>query len=111
MRKSFATFTPLGPYIVTADEVANPQNLSNRLWVNDQLKQNANTRDMIVDIPELIELISSVLTLNPGDVIATGTPEGVGPFTTGDSVRISIESIGEMQLNVRQADMRSPRPY
>ncbi|MEE6442672.1 MULTISPECIES: fumarylacetoacetate hydrolase family protein [Pseudomonas] len=111
MRKSFSTFTPLGPYIVTADEIADPQSLGNRLWVNDQLKQDANTRDMIVDIPELIELISSVLTLNPGDVIATGTPEGVGPFVSGDSVRISIESIGEMTLNVREADVRSPRPY
>ncbi|MCY1271274.1 hypothetical protein D9M70_198290 [compost metagenome] len=111
MRKSFSTFTPLGPYIVTVDEIADPQSLGNRLWVNDQLKQDANTRDMIVDIPELIELISSVLTLNPGDVIATGTPEGVGPFVSGDSVRISIESIGEMTLDVREADIRSPRPY
>lgn len=111
MRKSFATFTPLGPYLVTADEVADPQNLSNRLWVNDELKQDANTKDMIVDIPELIELISSVLTLNPGDVIATGTPEGVGPFAPGDRVRIAIESIGEMSLTVIQADVRAPRAY
>lgn len=111
MRKSFATFTPLGPYIVTADEIPDPQNLGNRLWVNGQLKQDANTRDMIVDIPELIELISSVLTLNPGDVIATGTPEGVGPFVPGDSLRMAIDSIGEMTLDVRQAHVRSPRPY
>jgi 2-keto-4-pentenoate hydratase/2-oxohepta-3-ene-1,7-dioic acid hydratase in catechol pathway len=111
MRKSFATFTPLGPYLVTADEVADPQNLHNRLWVNDVLKQDANTRDMIVDIAELIELISSVLTLNPGDVIATGTPEGVGPFAPGDRVRIAIESIGEMALGVSQAPSRSPRGY
>lgn len=111
MRKSFATFTPLGPFLVTADEVPNPQSLSNRLWVNDELKQDANTKDMIVDIPELIELISSVLTLNPGDVIATGTPEGVGPFAPGDRVRIAIESIGEMSLTVTQADARAPRAY
>ncbi|KIY41205.1 hypothetical protein TZ03_08455 [Pseudomonas sp. 10-1B] len=111
MRKSFATFTPLGPYLVTADEVPAPQNLSNRLWVNDVLKQDANTRDMIVDIAELIELISSVLTLNPGDVIATGTPEGVGPFAPGDRVRIAIEMIGEMALDVTQAQSRSPRAY
>lgn len=111
MRKSFATFTPLGPYVVTADEVRDPQNLANRLWVNGELKQDANTRDMIVGIAELIELISSVLTLNPGDVIATGTPEGVGPFAPGDQVRIAIESIGDMALNVVQADTRAPRAY
>lgn len=111
MRKSFATFTPLGPYLVTADEVVDPQNLSNRLWVNDVLKQDANTQDMIVDIAELIELISSVLTLNPGDVIATGTPEGVGPFAPGDRVRIAIESIGDMALEVTQASSRAPRAY
>lgn len=111
MRKSFATFTPLGPYLVTADEVSDPQSLCNRLWVNDELKQDANTRDMIVDIPELIELISSVLTLNPGDVIATGTPEGVGPFAPGDRVKIAIESIGEMSLTVVQADACAPRAY
>ncbi|NBS59692.1 MAG: FAA hydrolase family protein, partial [Betaproteobacteria bacterium] len=73
-RKSFETFTPLGPWIVTADEVADPHALRNQLWVNGASKQDANTRDMIVNIPTLIELISSVMTLNPGDVIASGTP-------------------------------------
>jgi 2-keto-4-pentenoate hydratase/2-oxohepta-3-ene-1,7-dioic acid hydratase in catechol pathway len=110
-RKSFETFTPLGPWIVTADEVADPHALRNQLWVNGQAKQDANTRDMIVNIPALIELISSVMTLNPGDVIASGTPEGVGPIAPGDTVRIGIESVGEMTLPVREAEAFSPRRF
>jgi 2-keto-4-pentenoate hydratase/2-oxohepta-3-ene-1,7-dioic acid hydratase in catechol pathway len=111
MRKSFETFTPVGPWIVTADEVANPQARENRLWVNGQLRQEANTRDMIVGIAELIELISSVLPISPGDIIATGTPEGVGPFGPGDVVKISIDGVGEMALSVREHDAVAPRPY
>lgn len=110
-RKSFETFTPLGPWLVTADEVPDPHNLRNQLWVNGQSKQDANTRDMIVDIPALIELISSVMTLNPGDVIASGTPEGVGPIAPGDKVRIGIESVGEMTLPVLEAAEFSPRRF
>jgi len=111
MRKSFETFTPLGPWIVTADEVPAPQTLSNQLWVNGELKQSANTSEMIVGIAELIELISSVLPLQPGDVIATGTPEGVGPFRPGDKLRIHIERIGSMALSVRECEVRAPRAY
>ena len=111
MRKSFDGFTPLGPFLVTADEVPEPSNLLNRLWVNGEIRQEANTRDMIVDIPELIELISSVLPLSPGDVIATGTPDGVGPFAPGDSVRIAIDQVGDMTLRVVERDVASPRPY
>ncbi len=110
-RKSFETFTPLGPWIVTADEVAEPHALRNQLWVNGVSKQDANTRDMIVNIPTLIELISSVMTLNPGDVIASGTPEGVGPIVPGDSLRIGIESVGEMTLPVVEAAQFSPRRF
>jgi 2-keto-4-pentenoate hydratase/2-oxohepta-3-ene-1,7-dioic acid hydratase in catechol pathway len=110
-RKSFQTFTPLGPWIVTADEVPDPHALRNQLWVNGQPKQDANTRDMIVDIPALIELVSSVMTLNPGDVIASGTPEGVGPIAPGDRVRIGIESVGEMTLPVVEAAEFSPRRF
>ena len=73
-RKSFDTFTPIGPYLVTADEIPDPQALENQLWVNGKLRQSANTRDMTVGVAELIELVSSVMTLNPGDIIATGTP-------------------------------------
>jgi 2-keto-4-pentenoate hydratase/2-oxohepta-3-ene-1,7-dioic acid hydratase in catechol pathway len=111
MRKSFETFTPLGPWIVTADEVPQPGALSNRLWVNGELRQSANTAEMIVGIAELLELVSSVLTLQPGDVVASGTPEGVGPFEPGDEVRIAIENVGEMTLPVREQEILSPRPY
>ena len=111
MRKSFETFTPMGPFIVTADAVADPGALANRLWVNGELRQQANTSEMIVGIAELIELVSSVLPLQPGDVIASGTPEGVGPFAPGDQVRIEIESIGSMTLAVRECEHQAPRPY
>jgi 2-keto-4-pentenoate hydratase/2-oxohepta-3-ene-1,7-dioic acid hydratase in catechol pathway len=111
MRKSFETFTPLGPWIVTADEVGDPNSLKNQLWVNGEIRQSANTGDMIVGIAELVELVSSVLTLEPGDVIASGTPEGVGPFRVGDEVRIEIERVGSMTLPVRECELRAPRPY
>ena len=111
MRKSFETFTPTGPWIVTADEVEDPNNLSNRLWVNDELRQESNTKEMIVGIAELIELISSVVQLEAGDIIATGTPEGVGQLCIGDKVKIEIEQVGSMTLDVAETDIRSPRPY
>jgi 2-keto-4-pentenoate hydratase/2-oxohepta-3-ene-1,7-dioic acid hydratase in catechol pathway len=100
--KSFDTFCPMGPWIATADEV-DPENLSIKCWVNDELRQDANTRDLIFDIPTLIETISAAVTLYPGDVIATGTPAGVGiGFTPprylapGDRVRIEVEGIGTL---------------
>jgi 2-keto-4-pentenoate hydratase/2-oxohepta-3-ene-1,7-dioic acid hydratase in catechol pathway len=111
MRKSFESFTPVGPYIVTADEVPNAGKLRNRLWVNGQIRQEANTEEMIVGIAEMIELVSSVLAIQPGDIIASGTPEGVGPFAPGDEVRIEIEDVGTMSLPVRECDERSPRPF
>ena len=111
MRKSFEGFTPLGPWIVTADEVGDPQALDNRLWVNGELRQQANTGEMIVGVAELIELVSSVLPLQPGDVIASGTPEGVGPFAPGDTLRIAIERVGEMTVQVREREGVSPRAY
>lgn len=111
MRKSFASFTPIGPWVVTADEVPNPGELSNRLMVNGEVRQDANTRDLIVGIEELIELISSVLPLQAGDVIATGTPEGVGPIVAGDRVTIEIEQVGTMTLSVQEAPVVAPRAY
>ena len=101
MRKSYDTFCPIGPWIVTADEVPDPQNLQMQLWINGETRQSANTKDMIVDIRGMIELISRVTTLQPGDVIATGTPEGVGPIVRGDTLRIAIEHVGEMSVPVR----------
>jgi 2-keto-4-pentenoate hydratase/2-oxohepta-3-ene-1,7-dioic acid hydratase in catechol pathway len=111
MRKSFETFTPLGPWIVTADELGDPSSLRNELFVNGERRQNATTADMIVGVQELIELASSVVTLYPGDVIATGTPEGIGPIKPGDEVAIRIERIGEMRLTVGETADVSPFPF
>jgi 2-keto-4-pentenoate hydratase/2-oxohepta-3-ene-1,7-dioic acid hydratase in catechol pathway len=98
--KSFDSFCPMGPWLVTADEV-DASNLSIRCWVNDELRQDANTGDLIFDIPTLIETISAGITLYPGDVIATGTPKGVGVgfdppryLQPGDCIRIAIDGLG-----------------
>ncbi|MED3763161.1 fumarylacetoacetate hydrolase family protein [Ureibacillus sp. FSL K6-8385] len=99
-RKSFDTFTPIGPWIVTGDEIGNPNEVQLKLWVNDELRQNANTRDLIYDCYKFLEAASSVMTLLPGDIVTTGTPEGVGPITEGDTVRIQIERIGEFSVQV-----------
>lgn len=99
-RKSFDSFTPLGPVLVTADEISNPHNLQLKLWVNGKLRQDGNTKDMIWNIPKLIEYASHVMTLYPGDVFSTGTPDGVGPLAPGDEVSIEIERIGRMSVNV-----------
>jgi 2-keto-4-pentenoate hydratase/2-oxohepta-3-ene-1,7-dioic acid hydratase in catechol pathway len=104
--KSFDTFCPMGPWIVTADEI-DVANLRVRAWVNDELRQDANTRDLIFDVPTLIETISAGITLYPGDVIATGTPAGVGIgfkppryLQRGDTVRLEISNIGTLTNTV-----------
>jgi 2-keto-4-pentenoate hydratase/2-oxohepta-3-ene-1,7-dioic acid hydratase in catechol pathway len=102
MRKSYDTFCPVGPAIVTADEVGDPSALDLKLWVNDELRQHANTRDLIVDVPNMVSMASSVTTLYPGDVIASGTPAGVGPIRAGDTVTIEVERVGRMTLSVAQ---------
>jgi 2-keto-4-pentenoate hydratase/2-oxohepta-3-ene-1,7-dioic acid hydratase in catechol pathway len=100
MRKSFDTFTPVGPWITTADEVPDPADIRMRLWVNAQKRQEASTRDLIVDIPRMIEIASSASTLYPGDLIATGTPAGVGPLRAGDEVTIEVDDVGRMKVLV-----------
>jgi len=105
MRKSFDTFCPIGPYIVTADEISDPATLDLQLTVNGVVKQKANTNDLILDIPNMIVMASSVMTLYPGDIIATGTPAGVGPLAAGDEVTISIAQVGSMTLPVVQGDI------
>lgn len=102
LRKSFETFTPIGPAITTADEVPDPSNLQLRLWVNDELRQEANTADLIVGIDELLAQASHVVTLHPGDIYATGTPEGVGPILPGDVIRAEIESVGTLEVAVER---------
>ncbi|MEB3104006.1 fumarylacetoacetate hydrolase family protein [Ferviditalea candida] len=99
-RKSFDTFTPIGPWMVTIDEIGNPNELDLRLWVNNELRQSANTRDLIYDCYKFFEAASAVMTLEPGDILTTGTPEGVGPITKGDRVRIQIDGIGEFSVSV-----------
>lgn len=100
MRKSFDTFTPMGPWIVTADEIGAPDELDIVLTVNGEVRQSANTRDLLLDIPGMIEMASSAMTLHAGDVIATGTPAGVGPIEPGDVVEIRIGGVGEMRVPV-----------
>lgn len=105
--KSFDTFAPLGPAIVTADEIVDVQNLRLTTTVNDEVMQDSNTRNMIFDVVSIIEFISQDITLIPGDVIATGTPSGVGIFRDppivlkdGDTVECSIEKIGSIRNEV-----------
>ncbi|MDB6084080.1 MAG: Ureidoglycolate lyase [Gammaproteobacteria bacterium] len=105
--KSFDTFCPMGPMAVTADEV-DVDNLEVKCWVNGELRQDANTRDLIFDVPTIIETISAGITLYPGDIIATGTPEGVGIgfdppkfLKSGDVVSMEITGLGRLENAVR----------
>lgn len=99
-RKSFDTFTPIGPWIVTADEMGNPNEVQMNLWVNEEIRQSANTKDLICDCYRFFEVASNAMTLLPGDIITTGTPEGVAPIVKDDTVRIHIERIGEFSVQV-----------
>jgi len=100
--KSRETFAPMGPYIVTADEITNPQNLQIKLWVNGTLKQNFNTSDMAHKIPRCIEWVSSIHSLGPGDVLATGTNHGgLNAFQDGDLIELETEGLGRLHFKVR----------
>lgn len=99
--KSFDTAGPLGPWIVTADEIGDPHNLSLKTWVDDELRQNSNTGQMIFNCYEMVAYLSQAMTLEPGDVISTGTPAGVGVkmqprgyLKPGQTVKVEIEGIG-----------------
>jgi 2-keto-4-pentenoate hydratase/2-oxohepta-3-ene-1,7-dioic acid hydratase in catechol pathway len=102
-RKSPDSYTVLGPWLVTADEMPNPGELDLGITVNGEVRQKSNTKYMILGVPELIELASSFYTLYPGDVISTGTPEGVSPIVPGDTVIATIDKIGSMEVKVRAA--------
>jgi 2-keto-4-pentenoate hydratase/2-oxohepta-3-ene-1,7-dioic acid hydratase in catechol pathway len=102
--KTFDTFAPMGPAIVTSDEVGDPHKLAIQLTINGEILQNSNTDEFIFQIPDLLEFLSGVFTLEPGDIIATGTPSGVGYSKTpprwlqpGDDVRVRIEGLGELR--------------
>ena len=100
--KARNTFAPLGPWIVTADEIDDPQELAVKLWVNEELKQNFNTNDMAHKIPRIVEWVSSVHDLEPGDVIATGTNHrGLSAFQDGDRIDLNIEGLGTLTFSVR----------
>jgi 2-keto-4-pentenoate hydratase/2-oxohepta-3-ene-1,7-dioic acid hydratase in catechol pathway len=102
-RKSPDTYSILGPWLVTADEIPDPGVLDLSISVNGTVRQQSNTRYLILGVPELIEMASSFYTLHPGDVIFTGTPEGVSPIQPGDEVIASVEGIGTMEVRVRAA--------
>ena len=100
--KSRDTFAPMGPWLVTADEIDDPLNLSVKLWVNEELKQNYNTSDMAHKIPRIIEWVSSIHDLEPGDVVATGTNHrGLSAFQDGDRVNLEVQGLGNLNFGVR----------
>jgi 2-keto-4-pentenoate hydratase/2-oxohepta-3-ene-1,7-dioic acid hydratase in catechol pathway len=102
-RKSPDSYSVLGPWLVTADEIPDPGTLELDIAVNGQQRQKSNTRYLILGVPQLIELASSFYTLHPGDVVFTGTPEGVSPIEPGDHIVATIERIGTMDVRVRAA--------
>jgi 2-keto-4-pentenoate hydratase/2-oxohepta-3-ene-1,7-dioic acid hydratase in catechol pathway len=102
-RKSPDSYTVLGPWLVTADEIPDPGQLDLSISLNGEIKQSSNTRYMTLGVAELIEMASSFYTLQPGDIISTGTPEGVSPIVPGDVIVASIEKIGSMEVKVRAA--------
>ncbi len=104
--KSRDTFCPVGPFLVTKDEIPDPQNLAVRLWNNGELMQDFSTSDMAHQIPRCIEFVSSVHTIEPGDLIATGTNHGgLNPFMDGDEIELEIEGLGRLEISVRD-DLR-----
>ena len=107
--KSFDTFAPCGPWLVTPDEIGDPQRLSIRQRLNDSIMQESNTSEMKFSVYDIVSFISSSMTLMPGDIIATGTPAGVGVFRDpplfledGDVVEIEIEKIGTIRSTVKK---------
>ncbi|HVC68883.1 MAG TPA: fumarylacetoacetate hydrolase family protein [Acidimicrobiales bacterium] len=114
--KSFDTHGPLGPWLVTPDETGDPHRLRLRTWVNDELRQDSSTDDMIFSCWEMVEELSTVFTLEPGDVVSTGTPAGVGAsfdppkwLLAGDTVRIEIDGLGVLENPVID-EKPAPRP-
>jgi 2-keto-4-pentenoate hydratase/2-oxohepta-3-ene-1,7-dioic acid hydratase in catechol pathway len=100
MRKSLDTFTVIGPWLVTADEIPDPGELDLELLVNGEKRQSSNTRQLTMDVADLIAFASSFYTLMPGDILLTGTPAGVGPLQAGDILEASIEKVGTLRARV-----------
>jgi 2,4-diketo-3-deoxy-L-fuconate hydrolase len=102
-RKSIDTYAVLGPWLVTADEIADPDNLDFELRVGDEVRQKSNTRYLDFGVARLIEFASEFYTLHPGDILMTGTPAGVAPVVPGDVMTVTMQGIGTMQVKVRAA--------
>ena len=103
LRKSADSYTVLGPWLVTADDIPDPSNLEFSLHVDGELRQQANTHELILGVPELIEFASSFYTLHPGDILITGTPQGVAPIGRGNTMHAWVQSIGDMHVRVVEA--------
>ena len=101
LRKSIDTYSVMGPYMVTADSVKNPDKLAFELTVNGETRQKSNTSDLIIGIADLIVFASAYYTLMPGDLLMTGTPDGVGPIKSGDVIDARIDQLGSMKVKVR----------
>jgi 2-keto-4-pentenoate hydratase/2-oxohepta-3-ene-1,7-dioic acid hydratase in catechol pathway len=102
-RKSYDTFTPIGPWLVTSDEVGDPQALEIGLNVNAEPRQNVHTSTMLTPVAKLIAYASEIMRLAPGDVVLTGAPPGVGPVRDGDTIETWISRVGRVRLPVRNA--------
>ena len=105
--KTYDTFAPIGPYIVTKDEVPDPHNLDIKLWVNDEKLQDSNTDQVLYKTPKLVAFLSTVMTLEPGDIVATGTPPGIAKFSSdptymwpGDICKIEVEKLGVLENKI-----------
>jgi 2,4-didehydro-3-deoxy-L-rhamnonate hydrolase len=102
-RKSIDSYTVLGPWLVTADEFGDPSDVGISIAVNGEVRQMARTKDLILSVPALIAFASSFYTLHPGDVLMTGTPEGVGPVQAGDVLTASVERVATVEVSIRSA--------
>ena len=98
--KSLDTFGPIGPRIASVDEIQDPHDLDIELKVNGEVKQSSNTKHLLFKIPDLMEYITSLFTMEPGDIVATGTPSGISPVVPGDIIEATIEKIGTLTNNV-----------
>lgn len=118
-RKSFDTFTPVGPYLVTPEEAGSPDAMRLRTWVNGDIRQDADIASLIWSVPRLIAYASSVMTLYPGDIITTGTPAGIGRVVDGDEIIVDITNLGRLEVKVSaegavscptRGESRGPKP-
>lgn len=109
-RKSIDSYSVLGPWMVTADEIADPDQLDLWIKVNGEIRQQSNTRHLVYDVARLIEFASSFYTLEPGDVIMTGTPEGVGPVKPGDLLEAGVALVGELTIRIAPEYARTSPP-